>query len=36
MTADLLALEDWLHSQEVAEVAMEPTGVFSHLVFKLR
>ncbi len=33
MTADLLALEDWLRSQHVTVVAMESTGVFWHPVF---
>jgi hypothetical protein len=36
MTADRLALEDWLRSQDVAVVAMESTGVFWHPVFNLR
>ena len=28
MTADLLALADWLEQHEVSHVAMESTGVF--------
>jgi transposase len=35
MTAELLALEDWLHSQQVSVVAMESTGVFWHPVYNL-
>ena len=35
MTVDLLALDDWLHSQDVAVVAMESTGVFWRPVFNL-
>src|SRR5581483_464598 len=33
MTAELLALGDWLHNQEVSVVAMESTGVFWHPVY---
>ena len=32
MTAEWLALEDWLRSQAVSVVAMESTGVFWHPV----
>jgi transposase len=35
MTAELLALGDWLRSQEVSVVAMESTGVFWHPVYNL-
>jgi hypothetical protein len=28
MTAELLALADWLDSQQVSQVALESTGVF--------
>jgi hypothetical protein len=28
MTADLLALDDWLHSLDVSPVAMESTGIY--------
>jgi hypothetical protein len=28
MTADLLALNDWLNAQQVEQVAMESTGVY--------
>ena len=29
MTADLLALNDWLNAQQVEQVAMESTGVYT-------
>src|ERR1700730_502472 len=35
MTADLLALSDWLEALEVTHVAMESTGVFWRPVFNL-
>jgi transposase len=35
MTADLLALSDWLTGLEVTHVAMESTGVFWRPVFNL-
>jgi transposase len=35
MTADLLALEDWLRSQDIKVIAMESTGVFWRPVFNL-
>jgi transposase len=35
MTADLLALDDWLRSHEVEVIAMESTGVFWRPVFNL-
>lgn len=35
MTADLLALSDWLEAQEVQVVALESTGVFWKPVFNL-
>ena len=35
MTADLLALSDWLHDLDVTEIAMESTGVYWHPVFNL-
>ncbi len=35
MTADLLALGDWLHLHEVTHVAMESTGVLWRPVFNL-
>jgi transposase len=35
MTADLLALSDWLSSLEVRQIAMESTGVFWRPIFNL-
>src|SRR5690349_7263731 len=35
MTADLLALDDWLRSYNVEVIAMESTGVFWRPVFNL-
>ena len=35
MTADLLALDDWLRSHDVKVIAMESTGVFWRPVFNL-
>jgi transposase len=35
MTADLLALNDWLNAQQVEQVAMESTGVYWRPVFNL-
>lgn len=35
MTIGLLALEDWLRSQEIAVIALESTGVFWHPVYNL-
>jgi transposase len=35
MTADLLALNDWLSSHHIEVIALESTGVFWHLVFNL-
>jgi transposase len=35
MTADLLALDDWLRSQEVTHVAMESTGVLWRPVYNV-
>jgi transposase len=35
MTADLLALNDWLNARQVAQVAMESTGVYWRPVFNL-
>src|SRR5579871_5221695 len=35
MTADLLALTDWLHSFHVTHVALESTGVYWKPVFNL-
>lgn len=35
MTADLLALDDWLRSYGVEVIAMESTGVFWRPVFNL-
>jgi transposase len=35
MTADLLALADWLAAQEITQVAMESTGVYWRPVFNL-
>ncbi|HEX4208180.1 MAG TPA: IS110 family transposase [Ktedonobacteraceae bacterium] len=35
MTADLLALADWLDSLQVVQIAMESTGVFWHPVYNL-
>jgi transposase len=35
MTADLLALSDWLQAQEVGGVALESTGVYWHPAFNL-
>ena len=35
MTADLLALDDWLRSQDIKVIAMESTGVFWRPVFNL-
>ena len=35
MTADLLALDDWLRSQGIEVIAMESTGVFWRPVFNL-
>ncbi len=35
MTADLLALDDWLRSHEIEVLAMESTGVFWRPVFNL-
>src|SRR5437588_2556801 len=35
MTADLLALDDWLRSHDVEVIAMESTGVFWRPVFNL-
>ena len=35
MTADLLALNDWLNMRQVAQVAMESTGVYWRPVFNL-
>src|SRR5437588_7253837 len=35
MTADLLALDDWLRSHDIKVIAMESTGVFWRPVFNL-
>ena len=35
MTADLLALDEWLRSQDIEELAMESTGVFWYPVYNL-
>jgi hypothetical protein len=35
MTADILALSDWLSSLEVGQIAMESTGVFWRPIFNL-
>lgn len=35
MTADLMALADWLDSLQVAQIAMESTGVFWHPVYNV-
>jgi transposase len=35
MTADLLALDDWLRSHDIEVIAMESTGVFWRPVFNL-
>jgi transposase len=35
MTADLLALDEWLRSLEIVHVAIESTGVFWHPVYNL-
>jgi transposase len=35
MTADLLALNDWLDARQIAQVAMESTGVYWRPVFNL-
>jgi transposase len=35
MTADLLALGDWLAEQDVTHVAMESTGVYWHPIWNL-
>jgi transposase len=35
MTADLLALNDWLNTQQVEQVALESTGVYWRPVFNL-
>jgi hypothetical protein len=35
MTADLLALDDWLRSHRIEVIAMESTGVFWRPVFNL-
>jgi transposase len=35
MTADLLALDDWLESQDIEVIALESTGVFWRPVFNL-
>ena len=35
MTADVLALDDWLRSHRVEVIAMESTGVFWRPVFNL-
>lgn len=35
MTADLLALNDWLNAQQVGQVALESTGVYWRPVFNL-
>jgi transposase len=35
MTADLLALDEWLRSLEIVHVALESTGVFWHPVYNL-
>lgn len=35
MTAELLALDEWLASLQITQVAMESTGVFWHPVFNL-
>jgi transposase len=35
MTTGLLALEDWLRSQEITVIALESTGVFWHPVYNL-
>jgi transposase len=35
MTADLLALGDWLDSLQVVHIAMESTGVFWHPVYNM-
>ena len=35
MTADLLALDDWLRTHDVKVVAMESTGVYWHPIFNL-
>ena len=35
MTADLLALNDWLNARQVTQVAMESTGVYWRPVFNL-
>ena len=35
MTADLLALEEWLQGQQVEHIAMESTGVYWHPVWNI-
>jgi transposase len=35
MTADLMALADWLDSLHVVQIAMESTGVFWHPVYNV-
>lgn len=35
MTADLLALDEWLRSLQVEQIALESTGVFWHPVYNL-
>lgn len=35
MTADLLALDDWLRTLQIKMIAMESTGIFWHPVFNL-
>jgi transposase len=35
MTADLLALEEWLQSQQVEQIAMESTGVYWHPIWNI-
>ncbi len=33
MTADLLALDDWLRSHDIEVIAMESTGVLKHPIY---
>ena len=35
MTADLLALDEWLRGQQVEQIAMESTGVYWHPIWNL-
>ena len=35
LTADLLALDEWLRGQQVEQMAMESTGVYWHPIWNL-